>query len=540
MQNIIRSEKPWTFRLAVILIISLIYAVVFHFLYDLARHGVVAYVNLIPVFLLSWLWGIRAGLLVNLLNILVWTNLIIKSITPDATFLHIDALLGIIVHFSFGLVCGSFSSLNRKLQYQISERKNAANQLKEYQNHLEEMVRSRTKELQKANERLSQAEKMEAIGQLAGGIAHDFNNQLTIVLGYTEILKKRIKGDPQNQEYLQQIYKSGKRASDLTKQLLAFARKGVYKMQAVDINEISKEIKILLSRGINKNITINTVLAATLPYVWGGATQLQSAILNLALNARDAMENGGILTIETLNVKVDQQYCLCHSLKITPGDYVCISIHDTGSGMDEDIKKHLFEPFFTTKKEGKGTGMGLAAVYGIVKSHKGAIMVESEPQKGSTFSLLFPQTSKIITNSDTDSLVTLPIRKSINLLVIEDEIEVAATIKEMLCDPIFTVTLAHDGRKGIDIYRNCWQKIDSVIIDMVMPGLDGFQTFIALKQINPDVKAIISSGFTLTQKIEKALKSGARSFLQKPYTKNELLSQIKFVLDEKSVSSIQC
>ncbi len=540
MQNLTRSEKLWTFRLAVILIVSLIYAVVFHFLYSLARHGVVAYVNLIPVFLLSWLWGIRAGLLVNLLNILVWTNLIIKSITPEASFLHIDAFLGIIVHFSFGLVCGSFSSLNRKLQYQINERKNAANQLKEYQNHLEEMVRSRTKELQKANERLSQAEKMEAIGQLAGGIAHDFNNQLTIVLGYTEILKKRIKGDPQAQEYLQQIYKSGKRASDLTKQLLAFARKGVYKMQTVDINEISKEIKTLLSRGINKNITINTVLSATLPYVWGGATQLQSAILNLALNARDAMENGGILTIETLNTKVDQQFCLDHSLKIAPGDYVCISVHDTGSGMDEEVKKHLFEPFFTTKKEGKGTGMGLAAVYGIVKSHKGAIMVESEPQKGSTFSLLFPQTSKIITNSDTDSLVTLPIRNNIHLLVIEDETEVAATIKEMLCDPIFTVTLAHDGKSGIDIYRDCWQNIDSVIIDMVMPGLDGFQTFSALKKINPDVKAIISSGFTLTQKIEDTLKSGARSFLQKPYTKNELLSQIKFVLDEKPVSSMQC
>lgn len=532
MLSAMELKKTWTYRLMVIFFLSLVYGLSFYLAYNHTRHGVVSYINLIPVFLISWLWGKRDGLLMSALDILIWTNLIIHYITPDEEIFQLDAILGITVHFSFAFIVGSFSTLNRKLQFQINERRNAEKLLREYQNHLEEMVKTRTSELQAANERLWQAEKMEAIGQLAGGIAHDFNNQLTIVLGYAEILKKNLKADPQLQQYLKQIYDSGKRASDLTKQLLAFARKGVYKKQTVDVNNISKEIKVLLSRGVNKNITIRTELNALTPYVWGGATQLQTAILNLALNACDAMENGGILTISSKNVTIGQQNSNCNSLNLQAGDYVCVSVNDTGTGMDEDVKRHLFEPFFTTKTEGKGTGMGLAAVYGIVKSHGGAITVESELQKGSVFTIFLPQTSKTIQKIDTEIMVTLPVRKAIHILVIDDEKEVASTTKDMLSDSIFSITLAYDGHMACEIYQNNWVKFDLVIIDMVMPGLDGMQTFTALKSINPNIKAIISSGFALTKKVEQALKDGARTFLQKPYTKNELLTQIKFILDD--------
>ncbi len=531
-------ENSWIFRILVIFSFTMVYAVVFYFLYDKTRNGVVTNVNLIPIFLVSWMWGAKAGLLVTFTNTLVCTGIIIRFITPDAP-LGVEGLQGIIVHFFFALVIGSFSSLNRNLVHQINEWEKAEKHLREYKDHLEEKVKRRTLELQKVNERLHQAEKMEAIGQLAGGIAHDFNNQLTIVLGYTEILQKRFREDSQVKYFLQQIHESGKKASDLTKQLLAFARKGIYTMQTVDLNKISTEIKSLLLRGIDKNITIVTSLNAATPYVWGGATQLQSAILNLALNACEAMKDGGTLTIKTDNIRIDQQYCLCHSLNIKHGDYVFISVSDTGTGMDEEVKKHLFEPFFTTKTETKGSGMGLAAVYGIVKSHKGAILVESEPQKGSTFTILLPQTSKIITCPDTKSVVSVSLDANLSVLVIDDEKEVAATIKEMLSDSAFDVKLAYDGKEGIEIYSRWWQSIDLVILDMVMPDLDGLQTFNALKEINPAIKAIILSGYTLNQKIEQALENGARIFLQKPCTKNELLSHIKFAMDQKENISTQ-
>lgn len=517
----------------VILSITMVYAVVFYHLYDHARHGFVTNVNLIPILLISWIWGVKAGLLVMLTNSLICSGIIIKIITPD-TIIGIEAVQAMITHFSFALAVGSFSTLNRKLMLQINEREKAEKHLQEYKNHLEEMVETRTMELQKANERLRHVEKMEAIGQMAGGIAHDFNNQLTIMLGYTEILLKRIREDTQAKYFLQQIYDSGKKASELTKQLLAFARKGVYAMQIVNLNEIATEIKNLLSRGTDKNITIVTTLNAKTPYVWGGINQLPSAILNLVLNACEAMEKGGILTIKTDDLRVDQQYLLSHSLNLRPGDYVCISVSDTGTGMDEEVRKHLFEPFFTTKKENKGTGMGLAAVYGIVKSHKGAIFVESELQKGSTFTILLPQTSKIITSPATNTINSVPLTKNVSILIIDDEKKVAETIRDMLFELDFSVKLAYDGKEGIEIYRRDWQNIDLVIVDMIMPGLDGLQTFNELKEINPEVKAIILSGYSLNKKIEQTLENGAKAFLQKPCTRNELISHIKFVLDQKS------
>lgn len=535
MFNKLKSKKSWTYKLITILLLSVAYGIAFYFAYNRTKHGIVSYINLIPAFLVSWLWGARAGLIITSLDILVWTNITINFLTPEISIFMIDALLGITMHFTFCLIVGSFSTLTKKLRHEITERKSAEEQLKQYQNHLEEMVKKRTSELRSANERLSQAEKMEAIGQLAGGIAHDFNNQLTIVLGYTEILKNRLKDNPQLQQYLQQIHSSGKRASDLTKQLLAFARKGVYKMQTVDLNNLTKEIEALLSRGINKNINIVTKFEAVGPNVWGGTTQLQNAILNLSLNGCDAMENGGTLTLKTSNVWVDQDYCNSHSLNIKTGDYIAVTVQDTGIGMDSEVKRHLFEPFFTTKSEGKGTGMGLAAVYGIVKSHNGGVFVESEPHKGSSFTLLFPRTSKIII-SDNPENTLISIKKNMHILIIDDEKDVAGTIKDMLCDPMFTVTIAYNGQEAIDIYRSSWQTIDSVIIDMVMPGLDGYQTFTALKEINPLIKAIISSGYTLNKKIALTLQEGASAFLQKPYTKNELINKVQVIIDNKDGS----
>lgn len=317
-----------------------------------------------------------------------WTSIILQH-TNSLDHSPLEPILGGTIQFSIAILTGAVGSLTRKLRHEIAVRIESEDMLKKYQNQLEEMVQQRTQELQTANEHLRQAEKMEAIGQLAGGIAHDFNNQLMIIMGYCELLSKALDNKSTQWDYVKQIQTSGKRASDLTKQLLAFARKSVYKQQVVSINELASEVISLFSRSVDK-IQILSKLHAVNPYILGGPTQLQNVLLNLALNARDAMENGGTLTFETENLRFDRESDTVNNHKLPPGDYVSLSVKDTGTGIDPATMAHIFEPFFTTKEEGKGTGMGLATVYGMVSSHKGGIKVNSIVGKGTTFTLLFP------------------------------------------------------------------------------------------------------------------------------------------------------
>ena len=520
----------------IIFLCSLAYAVIFRTSFLHLQDTIASTFSLFFIISISYLWGRVAGLSMALVN-LFWTSIIIRRVqieTEDLASIH--AALGISIQICSALIVGTISTLNKKLKKEVTERQQIEKQLKSYQNHLEEMVQKRTLELKTANDRLRHAEKMEAIGQLAGGVAHDFNNQLTIVLGYCEILASRLKDNPQLTEYVNHIQSSGKRASDLTKQLLAFARKGVYKSLPVDLNSTAKEIAALLSRSLNKNISIECRTDALQPLVWGGATQLQNAILNLALNARDAMTQGGILTIETRNINIDQPFCAKHDLDLSPGIYVTITVQDTGSGIDSSTMKHIFEPFFTTKEEGKGTGMGLAAVYGIVKSHKGAVTVNSTPGMGSTFTMYFPVTAKT-KSAPVDAIMFSNPQQKLNVLIIDDEKEVAKTVSDMLFILGYAAKAICEPEKAINYYRNNWKSIDLVIIDMIMPGMDGKETFNTLKQINPEIKAIISSGYALTKEIEEILKQGARAFLQKPYDQIDLARQILQIFKKKCSDS---
>jgi len=530
------KNTPLLHKTIIIFAQSLIYAIGCYLLYPIVQSGNVTTIELVPIVIISWIWGRMAGTLVVVVN-MIWTTIIIHSLNPSSPGVFtLQPILGIMIHILFAIVIGTFSSLTLKLKVENANRKEAQNQLKEYQNHLEEMVQKRTKELQTVNERLRQVEKMEAIGQLAGGIAHDFNNQLTIVLGYCELLISQLIDQPKLLEYLQQIHSSGRRASDLTRQLLAFARKGVYKQQVVNMHNIIMEVITLLSRSINKNISIKHDFQSKKPFVWGGPTQLQNAILNLSLNSRDAMEDGGHLSFETHDIEVDDKFCKDSGLNLTNGPYVSISVKDTGCGMDSEVQKHLFEPFFTTKEEGKGTGMGLAAVYGIINSHKGGITVQSSPGNGSTFTLLIPQTGKTELPK-TRSIKTIKDYHGRHILIIDDEQAVAKTIRDMICGYGFTVTICYSGRDALEIYRTGWDKIDIVIIDMVMPEMDGRETYFKLKEINQNVFTIISSGFALTKEIELTLKAGANAFLQKPYNQQDLIDQIDRVLCKKDNSS---
>lgn len=529
------KNASMTQRAVVILLQSVIYAVIFFFIYRVFPNTMLTSLELIPVGIISWYWGNLAGMLVILLDMTA-TTLIISYCSPTIPepLLSFQPIMGILIHVCFGLVIGTFSSLTSKLKIENANRKEAQEQLKEYQNRLEEIVHKRTQELQSANDRLRQAEKMEAIGQLAGGIAHDFNNQLTIVLGYCELLSNILSNNTRLLEYVQKIACSGKRAADLTKQLLAFARKGVYKQQVVDIHGIILEVTSLLFRSIHKNITIETHLNASKPYVWGGATQLQNAVLNLSLNARDAMEHGGRLLFETADVIVNEEFCRKKNLSLTPGAYVTISVKDTGCGMNGEMLKHIFEPFFTTKEDGKGTGMGLAAVYGIVKSHQGNIIVESSPGVGSSFTLFLPQSNKPEVR-ETKVLKSIKNYHGHSALIIDDERDVAKTIGEMLGDCGFDTTLCYSGNEAVELYLNKWKEYSVAIIDMVMPDMDGRETYLKLKEINPSIKTIISSGFALNGDIETTLKAGSNAFLQKPYSQQELILQIDKILQKRNM-----
>jgi len=510
---------------------SLIYFIVFIVLYSLLKKPVLTLISIIPITYIAWRFGRIAGISITLLNFLI-TMFYIGAVDPGKyKLLTIEPFMGFGAQLVFALVIGTFGVMNRRLNLEISERKNAETQLNDYKTHLEEIVEQRTAQLEKSNARLRQIEKMEIIGQLAGGIAHDFNNQLSIIMGYAEILNRSVSSDERLANYLSQIQTASKRAAGLTKQLLAFARKDVYKMEVVNTHQIIKEVISLLSHTINKNINIDADLKALKCYIWGGPNQIQNAILNLALNARDAMPNGGRLSFTTATLEIDERFNENRSFKLHNGTYISIDITDTGSGMNDDVLNHLFEPFFTTKEEGKGTGMGLAATYGIVKSHKGAIEVHSAEKQGTTFTLYFPVTSKPH-ESELLQKIKYWDGKKLNILIIDDEQLVALTIKEIISSPEIIANTAFSGDEGIRIYKEQWHEIDIVIIDMIMPNLDGKQTFLELKKINPEVKAIISSGYALNLEIEQTINAGACGFIQKPYNKHELFEHIEKIIDK--------
>ncbi len=382
-------------------------------------------------------------------------------------------------------------------------------------------------ETKKISEQLRQSEKMQAIGQLAGGIAHDFNNQLSVISGYTELLLPKLKNH-KNEEYLKNIALATEHAADLTSKLLAFSRKGKYLSIPVNIHDTINEITAILEHSIDKKITIVRNLNSETPVCTGDPSQIQNVLLNLALNARDAMPDGGTLTFTTFDTNIDDDYVEVANSSLAPGEYTQIQIKDTGHGISSDIQDRIFEPFFTTKPNGKGTGMGLASAYGTIKNHGGAVSVFSEPDFGTTFTLFLPtsrHTSAIPVTMPTDN--ELPAK--LNILVVDDEAMLRKICTEMLVDLNCTVTTCTDGEEALEYYKNNYDKIDLVILDMIMPVISGYETFVQMKKINPKVKAIISSGYSLNGEAQKLIDCGVISFIGKPFKSKELAIEIKKV-----------
>ncbi len=415
------------------------------------------------------------------------------------------------------------------MKKEVEERIKAENKLLDYQNHLEDTIRERTEALENAYLKIYQSEKMQTVGQLAGGIAHDFNNKMTIILGYCDLLLKKFDKSNPHYKYLEEIKTCGLQSSELTRQLLAFAQKGVNHFDILNVNDLINDITALIVRGFPKSIKTVQLLNAHEPFVMGGVPQLQNAILNIALNAKDAMPDGGQLTIKTADIVIDDQFIHNKDLNCSPGSYISITLTDSGTGISPEVMKHLFEPFFTTRRDGKGTGMGLAAVYGIVESHKGFITVESVLNEGSTFTVYIPSTSKKVQKSDFRLNPRIN-HNNTHVLVIDDEVRVAELFKNVLETSGYRVTTAAGGEDGIDIYKNNSGLFDIVLIDMTMPSLSGRETFLKLKEVNPTVVAILASGFAQSDDVDQALQEGFSGFIQKPCNRNELHNSIQRAL----------
>jgi PAS domain S-box-containing protein len=384
-------------------------------------------------------------------------------------------------------------------------------------------------ERKRVEEQLRQAQKMEAIGQLAGGVAHDFNNLLMAIIGYSDLLLARLRDGDHLRKHIQEIKKAGERAASLTRQLLAFSRRQVLVPQVLDLNSVVSDMQKMLRRMIGEDIELLTIPGPDLGQVRADPGQVEQVIMNLAVNARDAMPEGGRLTIETTNVELDESYTRNH-IDVPPGRYVMLAVSDTGSGMDPETLSHIFEPFFTTKEEGKGTGLGLATVYGIIKQSGGHIEVSSAPGQGTTFKVYLPRIEAAGELPAPGSAVEEMPRGTETVLLVEDDVVVCELVREMLQSSGYTVLEARGAPEALTIgERYAPRPIHLLLADVVMPEMSGPQLADHLARVHPKMKVLYMSGYT-DAAVMRHSKLDA-PYLQKPFAPEVLARKVRETLD---------
>jgi PAS domain S-box-containing protein len=435
----------------------------------------------------------------------------------------------------------------------ITERKTAEQRLHEFNLELEKKVGERTLELQEANRallqdmeerrkleaQLLQAQKMESIGTLAGGIAHDFNNLLNIIQGYVSVLRAHTVENKETSESLAVLDETIQRGSALVRQLLTLARKNEVKTASMDVNKLVEGLIRLIRQTFPKTIEVSADLEPHLPPVISDGSQLELALLNLAVNARDAMPNGGSLIFKTKSVAGARLRDL--KARATADAYVCIEISDSGLGMDEAVRTRIFEPFFTTKKIGEGTGLGLSVVYGIVKAHNGLIDVESKPQRGTTFQLYLPVMPHI--ESPTEHPGSQPVAEtapgstaSATVLLVEDEKNMVYLLEKVLSRQGYKVLTALDGEAALDVFMREKDDIDAILLDMGIPKLSGREVLSKVQQEKPDAKVIISSGYLEPDLKSQISHARVTHFLHKPYLPDEVVKLLRTLMEQRPAS----
>jgi nitrogen-specific signal transduction histidine kinase/ActR/RegA family two-component response regulator len=386
----------------------------------------------------------------------------------------------------------------------------------------------------KTETRLLQAQKMESIGTLAGGIAHDFNNLLMGIQGHTSLSLLKLNKNDVHYEHLHEHIKTIETlvssGANLTKQLLGFARGGKYEVKRADLNTLIEKTSKTIGR-TKKEISIHRNLEKDLWPTDVDEGQIEQVLLNLFVNAWQAMPNGGDLYIETKNILLDEDRFKVYSKR--KGRYVKISVTDTGIGMDEKTKERIFEPFFTTKEMGHGTGLGLASVYGIIKNHNGFINVYSEKGKGATFNIYLPASSA---GDEKDEYRASDVADDIlcteTILLVDDEDMVLNVAGDMLKTMGYTVMTASDGSTAVNTYSDHHQRIDLVMLDMVMPDMSGGDVFDEIKRINPQAKVLLSSGYSLNGQASRIMERGCDGFIQKPFTLDEISTRLRQILGQ--------